>query len=67
MAFGLVPTIGTPAVCEPLRQAERRLPAELHDDPDNAGTACPEADSAWKTSRTSSKVSGSKYSRSAVS
>ena len=40
MAFGLVPTIGTPAFSEPLREAERRLSAELHDDADDAGTAC---------------------------
>ena len=30
---GLVPTIGTPAAFEPLRQAQRGLSAELHDHP----------------------------------
>ena len=47
IAFGLVPTIGTPASASRCGQAQRRLPAELHDDADDAGTACPEADSAW--------------------
>ena len=56
---GLVPRIGTPALDQPARQLERRLPAELHDDADRP--------LALTTSSTSSAVSGSKYSRSAVS
>ena len=51
-------------VGEPLRQPERRLPAELDDD---ARTSSPDRDSACTTSSTSSSVSGSKYSRSEVS
>ena len=68
IASGVVPTIGTPASREPFGEAERGLPAELHDDADDAGTAGARPDSfGVYTSRTSSNVSGSKYSRSAVS
>ena len=53
---------------EPLRQPQRRLAAELHDDTDYPGPR-PQRTATRRenTSRTSSKVSGSKYSRSAVS
>ena len=57
-----------PRVGEPLRQPQRRLAAELHDHARRTpGPPAPDCDSAWNTSRTSSNVSGSKYSRSAVS
>ena len=52
-----------PGIGETLREPERGLPAELHDHPGNVPDSC----SACTTSSTSSKVSGSKYSRSAVS
>ena len=50
-------------VLEPLRQPQRGLPAELQITPATGPAAC----SACTTSSTSSRVSGSKYSRSAVS
>ena len=63
IAAGDVPTIGHARVLEALREPERGLPAELADHAgDRAGLL-----SACTISSTSSRVSGSKYSRSLVS
>jgi signal transduction histidine kinase len=59
MLSGVVPMMGAPAAASARDSFERRLAAELHDHPSGFSLSM--------ISMTSSKVSGSKYSRSDVS
>ena len=67
MASGGVPTIGTPASASRCASPSGVWPPSCTITPMTPGPPSADWASARKTSSTSSKVSGSKYSRSAVS